>query len=186
MQGGGAAANGHAALAFPPAAAPPGGDAKAAANGGPGGGAPLGNMQRRVVYGGVIQRLRALMVNRMAKPEVGARVRVLRARVARVGGWRSRALGASPLTAHCPPQQTHAPANTHKDTHTHTPHLPPHAPPPPTHTTPQHTHTKTHANTPPPPRAQEVIVVEDDNGNIVRETMKDNDVLAQVCVCVCV
>lgn len=26
---------------------------------------------------------------------------------------------------------------------------------------------------------QEVIVVEDDNGNIVRETMKDNDVLMQ-------
>lgn len=26
---------------------------------------------------------------------------------------------------------------------------------------------------------QEVIVVEDENGNIVRETMKDNDVLAQ-------
>ncbi len=25
----------------------------------------------------------------------------------------------------------------------------------------------------------QVIVVEDDNGNIVRETMKDNDVLAQ-------
>jgi exportin-1 len=28
-------------------------------------------------------------------------------------------------------------------------------------------------------RLQEVIVVEDENGNIVRETMKDNDVLMQ-------
>lgn len=29
------------------------------------------------------------------------------------------------------------------------------------------------------PSRLQVIVVEDDNGNIVRETMKDNDVLAQ-------
>lgn len=57
----GAGANGNA-FAFPPA---PGAGAKAA-----GAGAPLVNMQRRVVYGGVLQRLRALMVNRMAKPEV--------------------------------------------------------------------------------------------------------------------
>lgn len=64
--GGGAAtglANGGAGFAFPPA---PG-----AANGAaPGGGGKLVNMQRRVLYSGVLQRLRGLMVNRMAKPEV--------------------------------------------------------------------------------------------------------------------
>ncbi|GBF89748.1 hypothetical protein Rsub_02918 [Raphidocelis subcapitata] len=88
--------NGAGAFAFPPAPPPPG-SAAAPADGAAAGaapGRPLVNMQRRVLYGGVLQRLRALMVNRMAKPE-------------------------------------------------------------------------------------EVIVVEDDNGNIVRETMKDNDVLAQ-------
>ena len=36
----------------------------------PGGGGKLVNMQRRVLYSGVLQRLRGLMVNRMAKPEV--------------------------------------------------------------------------------------------------------------------
>lgn len=37
-------------------------------------------------------------------------------------------------------------------------------------------------------KPEEVIVVEDENGNIVRETMKDNDVLVQykVCSIVCV
>jgi hypothetical protein len=57
-----AGANGNA-FAFPPA--PGAGAAK------PGdAGAALVNMQRRVVYGGVLQKLRALMINRMAKPEV--------------------------------------------------------------------------------------------------------------------
>jgi hypothetical protein len=60
--GGGAAANGNG-FAFPAApAAPKAGEGAA--------GVHLVNMQRRVVYGGVLQRLRALMINRMAKPEV--------------------------------------------------------------------------------------------------------------------
>ena len=67
-QGGGA--NGHA-FAFPPApgAAGAAGGAGAGKDGAGAGGA-LVSMQRRVVYGGVLQRLRALMINRMAKPEV--------------------------------------------------------------------------------------------------------------------
>jgi hypothetical protein len=57
-----AAANGG--FGFPAAAA------AAAAGARPEAAGHLLNMQRRVVYGGVLQRLRALMVNRMAKPEV--------------------------------------------------------------------------------------------------------------------
>lgn len=32
-------------------------------------------------------------------------------------------------------------------------------------------------------KPEEVLIVEDENGNIVRETMKDNDVLVQYKVC---
>lgn len=35
-------------------------------------------------------------------------------------------------------------------------------------------------------KPEEVLIVEDENGNIVRETMKDNDVLVQYKVCVSV
>lgn len=73
--GGAAAAAANGGFAFPPApgAAPPAGRPE---------GGHLVNMQRRVVYGGVLQRLRSLMVNRMAKPEVrgaGAQGRLRRA-----------------------------------------------------------------------------------------------------------
>lgn len=34
-------------------------------------------------------------------------------------------------------------------------------------------------------KPEEVLIVEDENGNIVRETMKDNDVLVQYKVCSC-
>lgn len=34
-------------------------------------------------------------------------------------------------------------------------------------------------------KPEEVLIVEDENGNIVRETMKDNDVLVQYKVCLC-
>ena len=34
-------------------------------------------------------------------------------------------------------------------------------------------------------KPEEVLIVEDENGNIVRETMKDNDVLIQYKVCLC-
>lgn len=63
------AAGANGGFAFPPV--PSAAAGAAAAPPGPKDG-HLVNMQRRVVYGGVLSRLRALMINRMAKPEVGA------------------------------------------------------------------------------------------------------------------
>ncbi len=134
---------------------------------------------RKVLYQATLSKLRQLMICRMAKPEEVRRVRC-------VYEW----LGVGSMFAHscgsrlpCVQGAKHeAWLMQHGGTAQHTEWEPllhsnilPRATP--------FLHTQltmpAHTKPPSPPSPSQVIVVEDENGNIVRETMKDNDVLAQ-------
>jgi exportin-1 len=113
-----------------------------------------GGSARKQLYAATLSKLRALMIARMAKPEEASR------RPPRPPGQPERPLDLLDPGLMRRPAVRHSMAATAL------------------HSV-RTSHARRRCACPPPGPPAQVIVVEDENGNVVRETMKDTDVLAR-------